>query len=97
VVVFLSGTTFAFIEAPALGWFSPAVLAMVLLGVAGLAVLLHHGAHNVHQQRDIRAGVSFCRAAFGIGKPQNPRRSSDASAPQRAGRREAPCPRRTGR
>jgi EmrB/QacA subfamily drug resistance transporter len=39
VVVFLSGITFAFIEAPALGWSSPAVLIMALLGV-GLAVFL---------------------------------------------------------
>jgi hypothetical protein len=39
-VVFLSGTTFAFIEAPALGWASPAVLTMALLGVAGLAAFL---------------------------------------------------------
>jgi len=39
-VVFLSGITFAFIEAPALGWASPAVLAMTLLGVAGLAAFL---------------------------------------------------------
>ena len=40
VVVFLSGVTFAFIEAPVLGWSSPAVLTMALLGVAGLAVFL---------------------------------------------------------
>ena len=39
-VVFLSGTTFAFIEAPAVGWASPTVLAMALLGVAGLVALL---------------------------------------------------------
>jgi EmrB/QacA subfamily drug resistance transporter len=39
-VVFLTGITFAFIEAPALGWTSPAVLAMALLGVAGLAAFL---------------------------------------------------------
>jgi EmrB/QacA subfamily drug resistance transporter len=39
-VVFLTGVTFAFIEAPALGWASPAVLAMALLGVAGLACFL---------------------------------------------------------
>src|SRR3984957_2894152 len=39
-VVFLTGVTFAFIEAPALGWASPAVLAMALLGVAGLAGFL---------------------------------------------------------
>ncbi len=40
VVVFLSGITFAFTEAPALGWSSPAVLTMALLGVTGLAVFL---------------------------------------------------------
>ena len=39
-VVFLTGITFAFIEAPALGWSSPAVLAMTLIGVAGLAAFL---------------------------------------------------------
>ena len=39
-VVFLSGVTFAFIEAPALGWSSPAVLTMALLGVAGLVFFL---------------------------------------------------------
>src|SRR6202050_5105905 len=33
VVLFLSGITFAFIEAPGLGWTSPTVLIMVLLGV----------------------------------------------------------------
>jgi EmrB/QacA subfamily drug resistance transporter len=40
VVVFLSGITFAFIEAPVLGWSSPTVLTMALLGVAGLAAFL---------------------------------------------------------
>jgi hypothetical protein len=40
VAVFLSGVTFAFIEAPALAWSSPAVLAMRLAGVTGLAVFL---------------------------------------------------------
>ena len=35
VVVFLSGITFAFTEAPALGWSSPTVLAMAVLGVKG--------------------------------------------------------------
>jgi EmrB/QacA subfamily drug resistance transporter len=40
MVVFLSGVTFAFIEAPALGWSSPAVLTMALLGVIGLAAFL---------------------------------------------------------
>jgi EmrB/QacA subfamily drug resistance transporter len=40
MVVFLSGITFAFTEAPALGWSSPAVLAMALAGVTGLAVFL---------------------------------------------------------
>jgi len=39
-VVFLTGITFAFIEAPALGWSSPAVLAMTAVGVAGLAAFL---------------------------------------------------------
>ncbi len=39
-VVFLTGITFAFIEAPTLGWSSPSVLAMTLLGVAGLAAFL---------------------------------------------------------
>ena len=39
-VVFLSGITFAFIEAPTLGWASPTVLTMALLGVAGLAAFL---------------------------------------------------------
>jgi EmrB/QacA subfamily drug resistance transporter len=40
VVVFLSGITFAFIEAPTLGWTSPTVVTMALLGVAGLAAFL---------------------------------------------------------
>jgi EmrB/QacA subfamily drug resistance transporter len=39
-VAFLSGVTFAFIEAPTLGWGSPVVLAMTSLGVAGLAAFL---------------------------------------------------------
>ncbi len=39
-VVFLTGATFAFIEAPALGWSSPAVLAMTVAGVVGLAAFL---------------------------------------------------------
>jgi hypothetical protein len=39
-VVFLTGITFAFIEAPALGWSSPAVLAMTVAGVAALAAFL---------------------------------------------------------
>ena len=39
-VVFLTGLTFAFIEAPVLGWSSPAVLAMILASVAGLAAFL---------------------------------------------------------
>ena len=39
-VVFLSGITFAFIEAPALGLASPTVLTVALLGVAGLAIFL---------------------------------------------------------
>jgi MFS family permease len=40
VVVFLSGITFAFIDAPGLGWSSPSVLTMALLAVAGLAAFL---------------------------------------------------------
>jgi MFS family permease len=40
VAVFLSGVTFAFIEAPVLGWSSPTVLTMASLGVAGLAAFL---------------------------------------------------------
>jgi EmrB/QacA subfamily drug resistance transporter len=39
-VVFLTGITFAFIEAPTLGWSSPAVLAMTVVGVLGLAAFL---------------------------------------------------------
>ena len=39
-VVFLTGITFAFIEAPTLGWSSPAVLTMTLAGVVGLAAFL---------------------------------------------------------
>jgi MFS family permease len=39
-VVFLTGITFAFIEAPALGWSSPVVLTMALAGIAGLAAFL---------------------------------------------------------
>jgi EmrB/QacA subfamily drug resistance transporter len=39
-VAFLSGVTFAFIEAPTLGWASPAVLAMTSLGATGLATFL---------------------------------------------------------
>jgi EmrB/QacA subfamily drug resistance transporter len=39
-VVFLTGITFAFIEAPVLGWLSPAVLTMTAIGVAGLAAFL---------------------------------------------------------
>jgi EmrB/QacA subfamily drug resistance transporter len=39
-VAFLSGVTFAFIEAPTLGWGSPVVLAMTSLGAAGLAAFL---------------------------------------------------------
>ena len=45
VVLFLSGITFAFIEAPALGWLSPAVLAAVLLGATGLALFLARERH----------------------------------------------------
>ena len=39
-VAFLSGVTFAFIEAPTFGWGSPAVLAMTSLGAAALAAFL---------------------------------------------------------
>ena len=39
-VVFLTGITFAFIEAPTLGWASPAVLTMTAIGVLGLAAFL---------------------------------------------------------
>jgi EmrB/QacA subfamily drug resistance transporter len=39
-VVFLSGITFAFIEAPTLGWTSPTVLTMTALGLAGLTGFL---------------------------------------------------------
>src|SRR5215472_4799672 len=39
-VVFLTGITFAFIEAPTLGWSSPWVMAMAALGVVGLAAFL---------------------------------------------------------
>ncbi len=39
-VVFLAGSTFAFIEAPALGWSSPAVLTMMAAGVAGVAAFV---------------------------------------------------------
>ncbi len=39
-VVLLTGITFAFIEAPALGWASPAVLTMAAAGAVGLAAFL---------------------------------------------------------
>jgi EmrB/QacA subfamily drug resistance transporter len=39
-VAFLTGITFAFIEAPALGWTSPEVLTTVAVGAAGLAAFL---------------------------------------------------------
>jgi EmrB/QacA subfamily drug resistance transporter len=39
-VVMLTGVTAAFIEAPALGWTSPAVLALAAAGAAGLAAFL---------------------------------------------------------
>lgn len=39
-VVFLTGITFAFIEASAIGWSSPAVLTMTLIAVLGLAAFL---------------------------------------------------------
>ena len=38
--MFLTGITFAFIQAPTLGWSSPAVLTMVVAGVVGLAAFL---------------------------------------------------------
>lgn len=39
-VIFLTGLTFAFIEAPTLGWSSPLVLAMMAAGIVGLSVFL---------------------------------------------------------
>ncbi len=39
-VVFLAGITYAFIEAPTLGWSSPSVLAMTVVGVLGFAAFL---------------------------------------------------------
>jgi EmrB/QacA subfamily drug resistance transporter len=47
-VVFLIGITFAFIEAPTLGWTAPAVITMACAGVAGLAIFLarEHRARN---------------------------------------------------
>jgi EmrB/QacA subfamily drug resistance transporter len=39
-VVFLTGVTFAFIEAPTLGWSAPSVVTMAAIGVAGLAAFL---------------------------------------------------------
>jgi len=39
-VAFLTGITFAFIEAPVLGWTSPAVLTMSVVAVVGLAAFL---------------------------------------------------------
>jgi EmrB/QacA subfamily drug resistance transporter len=39
-VVFLTGVTFAFIEAPALGWSSPVVLTMVAVAAMGLGAFL---------------------------------------------------------
>jgi EmrB/QacA subfamily drug resistance transporter len=39
-VVFLTGITFAFIEAPTLGWSSPSVIVMTAVGLAGLAGFL---------------------------------------------------------
>ena len=44
-VVFLTGITFALIEAPVLGWSSPAVLAMIVAGIAGLAAFLARERH----------------------------------------------------
>jgi EmrB/QacA subfamily drug resistance transporter len=45
VAMFLFGVTFAFIEAPALGWSSPAVLALALAGLTGLAAFLIRERH----------------------------------------------------
>ena len=76
------------IEAPALGWLSPVVVAMVLPAVAGLAILLQHAAHNVHQQPDIRAGVSFAGRRSASASPR------DASTVLRfvsATARRSPC------
>jgi EmrB/QacA subfamily drug resistance transporter len=39
-VAFLTGSTFAFIEAPSLGWSSPVVLTMAAVGAVGLAAFL---------------------------------------------------------
>jgi EmrB/QacA subfamily drug resistance transporter len=39
-VVLLTGLTFAFIEAPTLGWTAPSVLAMLIAGVLGLVAFL---------------------------------------------------------
>jgi hypothetical protein len=39
-VVFLTGVTFAFIQAPAIGWSSPAVLTTTLIAVLGLVAFL---------------------------------------------------------
>src|SRR6266545_5975843 len=61
---------------------------MVLLGVAGLAVLLQHAVQNVHQQPDIRAGVSFAGRRSASASPR------DASTGLRfisATARRSPC------
>jgi MFS family permease len=39
-VVFLTGITFAFIEAPTLGWSSPSVIIMAVVGIVGLVAFL---------------------------------------------------------
>jgi hypothetical protein len=47
VAVFLSGVTFAFIEAPVLGWSSPTVLTMTALDVYGEKSLTWGGAKEI--------------------------------------------------
>ena len=69
-VVFLTGITFAFIEAPTLGWSSPAVLTMMLAGAAGLAAFLARS--TVRPRRCCR-----CRSSASGSSPRpTPRHSS---------------------
>jgi hypothetical protein len=68
--VFLSGITFAFIEALALGWSSPAVLTMALLGVIGLAVFLTWERHAASPMLPCRSSPS------GSSRLSTPSRSS---------------------